>query len=562
MDNILASIIDNNVPKFNKNIVDGTANKVLKDSPKYLDKKIKNSLKSLNKNIDLTYMGYRRLTPKEEYEKLIVKKNSKSMIKTVYDLAQNDLYSVEFIFNYMGRELRKPLQLLFSRRGNITYISNTSYSIVPVLTDTVISPTPTNVFVRLDIDKIRVENTIRNFIVNEERVTGHIIYSRLVKVNTKQLIDKIGKPLTTLSLYLLGKYGMKKTMMKYLKTDKYIITNGNVNDLREDYNVYESTKIKPNGSKIFLYEGHDIKICIHKSVKRNILLDNFIYGVIYSLDVLPEHANECIEVVNENNIENEILYWRILLGRIAYYNNYTVDIMGNDIEDHFEVLNGYLDDDSRDRLLEIEIECDDFFDFLAVMLEKYNYWLLTSKEHNGDIKNRYVDYRYYLMYPITSGFNKIILNINKRYLKKQISYEEFNKIYGDELTHRKIYTLVKNKVLNLALIVSDYVGDIMYIKCTSFLEDQSRGNGVKKDHKAKMPEANKVIKGDDMVLGSVLNFNKSSPSPNHRCNPFLNFNVNNGKIYKSESTQRTVIKINKGLNGKMINDKIEVFNND
>lgn len=518
MNDILARCIDETSPQFNPNVVEGTAKTILKTVPDFLDDIFRCSLESLNKKVNLKYLGYRRLSPKEEFNKMMAGEN-----KTIYDLARSDFYMMEFNFSYNGEPIRKQIYLPYADLGNLIKISDTTYTIVPVLSDTVISPSYKEIFVRLLKDKLTITGSTRNFVVNGERVPGEVIHSNIVKVNKAQIVDHIGKPLTSMSLYFLGEYGFRETMKRYFNTTDYVITCEDVTALRDTYNVFESTKAKPKSLKLEGYVGHDLKICVSKNVEITPLLENFIYGVIYTLDVLPTYAQEAARVSSsythisstkykiqadtiisnkygpdwdksesyrkehatyiENGLiadmdrckENDIFFWRLILGRVTFKNSYSVDRMVGDINDHFDVLQGYLDNLIRKKLKENGIIVSNFFDLLAVIMMQYKSLLVNSKEYNSDISNRYLDILYYLLYEIIVGFNKVILNLNKRAEKKTtgpIMLREVNKIFLNELSLRKIFFLVKSNAMNICMMLADYTSDIKYPKITALLEDQ------------------------------------------------------------------------------------------
>lgn len=483
MNTVLSNTIDKYCPKFNKNVTNGTAKGILETIPAFFDDIIKSSIKSLNPDIPFKYKGYRKMTPKEEFNSMLVSDNN----KTKYDLAESYIYMAEYVFEFDGHEIRRPLYLPFAEDGNLIRISNTQYHIVPVLSDTVISPSHDKVFVRLLKDKLLFESQSRNFVVNGERVPGKIIYTEIVKVQNMNIKDYIGKPLTSVSLYVLGEHGFRGTMNRYFGTDKWIVTDGDVEKYRNDYNVYESTKMKPRSLKENTYIGHDLKICIHKDVPVTALLENFIYGIIYTLDILPNNCKDLVRVVNavgpehlislnkngKDPLSKELLFWRILLGRVIYKNSFTVDRIVVDMNDHFDNLQGYLDNQIKEKLNENGIVCEDFFDLLMKIVENYNIWLINSKEYNSDVRNRYIDILYYIMYDLIIGFNKVILAINKRASKKaSLSVKEVVKIIINELSTRKIFSIAKSSNSSLCLLSVDSSLDIKYPKVTAILEDR------------------------------------------------------------------------------------------
>ena len=429
MNNLLAEVMDDFTPRFNKVVSEGVAKEILKGMPAYLDEFFVDSIKSLSKNIDLTYLGYRRMTPKEEFEKSVLNKDS----GVIYDLATNDVTMIELKFKFEGAPFSRYLYLPYADRGNLIKFGDTTYHIIPVLSDTVISPNHKEVFVRLLKAKISFKSIVKNFIVDGVRVHGQLVHNEMLRINPTQITDNIGKPLPATSLYLAGKFGVAATLQRFTDTKDVIISNDNVDQYRDDYHVYESTKQKPRGLKDFGYTGHDTKILVKKGVSNKAFVDNFLYGIIYCLDILPVHAGDFVELAN-SNVTEEIDYWRIILGRIGYKNSFSIDRIMVDVNAHYDLLDGYIDQLIKRKLSESGVKINDFFDLVALVLTNYNMWLMNSKEYNSDINNRYIDINYYLLYDIIIGFNKVILGLNRRQSKtpRPLHNREVFKIMANE----------------------------------------------------------------------------------------------------------------------------------
>lgn len=560
MNQVLATIIDKTSPKFNKNITNGSTKEILRIVPDYLDSIFKSSIKSISPNVPLKYVGHRRMTPEEEYSKIIANDNN----KITYDIALSDLYVEEFVFDYNGEKISRPLYLPYTDKGNLIHISNTMYNIVPVLSDTVISPSHKEVFVRLLKDKLTFKRKISNFILNGETVKGQVIYTVTIKTTTMQLSDNMGKQFTSISLYLLCEYGLKEVMNHYVPGCDYIVTDENVDNLRDKYDVYESSNIKPRNLKVDgYYKGHSVKFLIKKDLKieNKTFLENFIYGLLYTFDVLPDHADDFLDVYRNNNVNDEKLHWRIILGRIAYRNSYSIDRIVEDMNEHFITLQGYLDNLIKGKLEDNGMYVDNFFDLLVVIMQNYNDWLLSSKEYNSNITNRYIDILYYVLYDIIIGFNKVVLNVNKRASKKQglLSLKEVSKIISNEFKTRTIYTLTKSSSMNICMQLTDTTSDIIYPKVTAMLEDQSRGCGVRRGSQTTFPEHTKTLKGHDLYFGSLLFLNKSAPSPRFRANLYMNYNIYTGRLIIPEDINKTIDLLNIMLIGRLENENVEVL---
>lgn len=470
MNNLLSGVVGKHSPKFNKSVVDGSIKTIFKTFPQYLDYIFKSSILSLTKGVGLSYLGYRKVTPKEEIKNLIVTSENNVM----YDVSKNDVYPIELMFEYQGVKFSRYIYLPYADRGNIIRFSGTPYHVVPVLSDTIISPNHKEIFVRLLKAKLSFKSVVKNFIVNGDRVPGEVINCQILRVNDAQIVDNIGKPLVAVSSYLTAEKGFKRALKYYcgIPVNNVIITHGDVSEL-DGYDIYESTKIKPRGLKESVYTPHDVKICVKHGKYNEVLAKNIIFGTMYILDMFSESAHEMVDVINTDDAKMEKMYWQMYIGRLSYKNTFSIDRMYGDVVEHFDSLEGYIDNDTKEKLKNHSRSVNTFFDLVAVIMENYSSWVMNSKEYNSSIENRYIDVKYYILYDIIIGFNRIMLNINKRMSKKsKLSLKEIQSLFKSELSPKIILSLTKSSSMNLAIQGCSYTADIMYPKITSLLEDR------------------------------------------------------------------------------------------
>lgn len=557
MNSLMVKTLDTYGNKFNKEVTDGNAEEILERAQVYLDSIFRDSIKSLSKDVNLKYIGCRRITPEEEFYKLIKPTDT----KVDYDISKSDVYVIEFKFEYNGEPISRYIYLPFATRGNIMYISNTPYYISPVLSDTVISPNHREVFIRLLKDKLIFKSLERTYIKNGHKVLGYIIHAEILKTISRDQ-DTVTRPCTPVSLYIAGQHGLRAAFYKYAKIDNVILVNDLTDEIRENYNVYGSSNIRPKNIKACGYVGHNLKICIHKSIEPTQFMENFIYGLIYALDYYPDITDELLAAYNSNNTEYEILAWRKVMGKINYNRGLDEIRLLNNIEDHYTVLQGYMDSLIKNKLAENNYIVEDFFDLLALLLSKYNTWLRDNKEFTSTIDNRYIDILYYILYDIIISFNKVILGINKRATKvKNIQYKEINKVLINEFSSRKIFNLIKSTEPALCVKLAECSSDILYPKLTSVLEDQWRGNGVKRGKNNKFPQYTKQLKGGDLYLGSLLFLTKTAPTPRLRCNAYLQYDNESGRLLVPPELRPVIEKVNDLLLGRT-NEKIDVLDID
>lgn len=561
--------MDQYVPKFSKDVVDGTAKEVFESIPIYLDRIFRSSIQSLNKSVPLAYVGYSYINPEEEFYNIYGGNKTNS---PDFDLAHSDVYPIKFHFTYDGNPLEQVILLPYARPGNIFTISGTKYIVSPVLTDTVITPQSRQIFVRLLKCKLTFDCKETNFIYNGVTENGLLICSKIMKNNIKT--GTLGKPVSPTSLYLLGEYGFKGTLERYLprdveklmkravKPDDIIITKEDSEKLRKNYNVYESTGIKPSEMKIKgEYVGHGVKIYVHKDIPKTSFIKHLIYGMLYALDVLPAESDEVLELINSGDVENETYKWKMMLGNIDYKGYFSLVKVSNDILEHFHNIRYYVDSLIKEQLQEVGIYVENFFDLLYHLMKNFADWTLSAKYYTSDIKNSYIDIKYYICHDIIIGFNKVMLNLNQRVKKlkehsKTIRENEVLNIFKVEFKKKTIYSLVKSSKMHLNLQGTDYSGCIKYFKATSILEHQSRGDGVKASINSKTPEAMKTIAGSHMIIGSILFLSKQAQSGLNKANVYSKYNKNTGRYIIDSRLQSIISKVDSKLQGKLP----EVFN--
>jgi len=559
MNSILADTLENHGPKFNQDVTNGLATKILKEAPHYIDAIIKSSMRSAPKD-QLEYHGWRKLSPKEEYNSLF----TSTVARVPYDTAKSDIYKIELLFSWKGKKLpRRYVYLPFVGEAGIMHITDTKFHVVPVLSDTVVSPTHKEVFVRLLRDKLLFKRTSINILVDGKRESGQVIYSNIYRTGGRDIKDGLGSVVPPVALYLVAEYGFMEAFKKYAGVYPIITDDPDAASKYPDYKVYSSTKIKPRGLKESRYVGHDVKILVPREVD-TAYVHGLVTGIMYVFDSFQEYPVEMMNIINSDDREKEEMYWKILLGKIVFKNSYSVDRAHADMNDHFSSLQSYIDNLIKEKLAETDIYVDNFFDLLAVILERYNQWLLRSKEYSNDLYNRYLDILYYLLYDIILGVNMTIFELSRKAVKKDVAEKEVSRIFNNKLSAKTIFRVSKTGGMNISLMLVDYTGDNKYPKITSNLELQERGDGVKRGLQNQFPASIRSITGHDLFLGSLLFLPKKAPTPRVRINPFVRLNVATGRLEPSKGIKDALDTLDSLLVGretdnyKIRNSELEV----
>lgn len=521
-------------PKISSEL-NGTVKKEFETIPDFLENVFRNSMKMLSPGIPFEFIGVGNVTPKEE-----IKHNTTT--RYVHDIAESYLYMKKFIFRFNGKDIiEKPLYLPYAERGNITKLSGTKYVVSQVVSDRSISPSNNGIFLKLMISKLNFVTVMKTIIKNEQKYAVSLLHSKMLLLN---IDDKLGKPITPIFIYLLTKYGLSHY------SDRLIFKKGDIDTKQyADYDVYESTGIKPRGLSVSVYKPHGIKILVKKGHSDEQLISN----ILYALDMFPELSEELGKVYG--NLKREKEFFTMVLARLLYKDSYSVIRMLDDTKQHLLSLEGYLDAITNKNLKYIGIEAENFYKLLEYLLFNYSDLVVNFKDYHNNLNNKYLDVLSYITYNIYYTFNKILLRINSR--GPNITLKEVNKNLA-ELSSKKIFSIIKSSGINLTLSVFDYSGDLIYPKATAILEDQSRGNGVERGRTNQFPASLKNLTAQQAVRGTLLYLGKTAPTPALKRNIFLD--THDGNILVPSYLEPTIeafsdlLKLNKDDSNELVDD--------
>ena len=595
MNNVLKRMMDDVMPSFNETTVNGMVRDELEQTPWFLDKILKDSIRSLPRDIQFEYTGFEYVTPDEEITSEYKKPNS------AYDLARSDVYPVDFKFMHKGEEITKRIFLPYGKKGNLLTMSGTQYVVAPVLSDTIITPETNQVFARLIKDKISFKSIERTLIFNQESRHGGIIYAPLMKNTPDQ--GPLGRPISPIAPYLCGKYGFRGAVLKYFNKsiqelreqspeykdlrdvteEDVILSISEYPELRTTHNVYESRKDQPtktttmNGEK---YRGTDVKIYIHKDIPITPFIETFVFGIMYILEVIPDESiggqygkdvGNLLYQYETKNLDEEMLRWRHMISMISNKGNFTQHKLREDVASHFNGLEQYIDSFVREKLRQVNIYVEDFFDFLYEILSRYKEFTSSSTEYSSDIRKKYLDVQYCICYDIFIGFNKTLLSLDKQHKTnlasnrinptvsnflnpdKDVKKKGVEKSLDKEISSKVIYKLINSKEKRFNMLTVDSCGSSMIFKCSGLMEDQNRGDGVKipkTQDGPKFPGSMRISKYLDYIFGSMYNLPKKTPSPRFRVNPFLQIDPHTGRLILTNDILEKAAYVDQKLKGK------------
>lgn len=511
MDKHLSAYLDSLLLPFNKPVVEGLAKTAVPMLEEHIDSVFKIVAKSYPKGLE--YVGCRRATVTEEMREVTRPKQARSQ----YDIAESDLYMMQYNHRFEGEDLPpRYIYLPYVGDAGTLMLNGTIYYLPPVISDKVISPTKTTVFVRLLKDKLIFRRAQHLINVNGRGQVAQLAWAGIYR-KQKSDVQPTTNALTINVHYLLAHYGFSGMFEKFTGCVP-VIGRAEINSETyppDKWTIVTSTGIKPSTNIDRVFEGSDIAVAIPNDHWTPQMLC-YIGGFFYILDHFPNRIDPAwVDNVN---------LWTILLGHVIFSGLYSEGKLHMQITKHFNSISSYVDSKKVEELEELGYKINDFYELLALLVENITDWIVEAQSKGSEIYGRNFEILYYVCAPITQAIfimNYALLDLAN---KKTLSLKDITDVMNMKLKPGPIYQITRNSI---GTPVS-YSGDNYYIGITSTVTEQNLVGNIKKVRRVVDETAR--IDASQVEVGSILNLSKANPSPILRDNPFMCLDEQTGNI--------------------------------
>lgn len=508
----IAELVDNATPKINPVLGNGLACTHLEYVEEYVDSIFKSAAVGFPPG--LTYDGCRRCTPQEEFNQTTKQRGN----KYVFDVARSDIYLMEYKFSYQGVKLPSRYMFLpFVNDAGIIFLGGSRFVISPILSDRVISIGVSNVFVRLLKAKLIFNREPYHFKVNGLREDLQVAWSKIYneKKNPNAPASTV-KAKCTIAHYLFCKHGFSETFKRYANCDP-VVGGPEINKdtyPESDWNICYSSQLKPKGFGRSFYETNEIRVAVPKH-KYTPMVKNLIGGFFYCVDHFPSRIK--VEFINQTSL------WMVLLGHIIWSGNIPQGKLFIDVQDHISSLDEYIDLIYHKKLKDIGYDCTDIYQLFALVIEKFNDWLLSSEDRVNTMYNKELSILYFICYEISSAISNLCFKL-KSAQKKELNAKKIITIMAVNLKPGLIYKITRE---HGEVTTTSSSGDNKALKTTLLLVQQSASskNKSKKD-RLSISDPTKRLHSSVAEIGAFLALPKSDPSGRSRLNLHLQINQN------------------------------------
>lgn len=499
-------------PRFNIEVVEGLTYHRLKYALDYLDQFIRYSCESKTQT-HLRYMGFKQLTPQEEMRAIFNKTS-----KVTYDIAENDIYLVEFYFQYGDNpEVKKhQFYIPFANKGNVIHFSGNRFLVMPTLADKVISVGDNGIFINIITAKYNFARFLYSVMVDDRFQTVTVIHTELYKNPSKNVPDTT-KCNTTVIHYLLANYGYSKTaemLLGFVPQPVYDYEG-------VDKTVVRSSGVTPRGyiQDKALYQGTQIKFLVDKdryNEKARYVLGN----IMYVLDHFPQS----VSITDLDDVK----IWRRLLAEIIHSGNHGLVYLNEKISTHYNDLNSSFDTNTIRKLGDVGITSKTLMELLSVIFDKYNGWIMQA-DTRSLYHRKTLEVESFVLKDLTSAITRIVLDINKEELRingEKLEDKTVDKIFKSFFKTRIIYSLKKESHYVTSV---EYSGDHLYPKNTAMINEQESNPVNIRKTEASTSEKKKLV-ASMTTVGSILGLSKTNPTPLAKINPYITVDPGLGTV--------------------------------
>jgi len=537
MDPSLRAFIREDYPAFNKKVVDGFAVSEIPKSENFI-KMLFDSIKDTFPP-GLRFLRDRRCTPMEEYREATKRHNQKSAKnsqRSQFDIAKSNVYMMKYEFEYNGTALKpRYLYLPWVDDGGFIRISDSLYTISPVLADRVISVMRKTIFVRLIKTRFNVNRISQHFRIDDVETFAHVVWS---KIHQKKIVrDKNDAESvvaeSTLAHYLFCKYGVLETFRQFAGTEVVFGDEENITTEkypRDQWHIARTSRSEhnghPNGRRNDSYRPTKIRIAIRRGTE-NTMAHNLIGAFYYLADRFPDrvaHLQNFVVRQDEERLNHEKLMWTLILGHLVAPASGPGKVI-KEMESHMRSLDEYIDPIVKHQLNNIGYSVDNVYQLFARLIQDFDPLLLANRSKLSSMYDKELNILQFVLFEISKSIMELGFQMLKLCEETNLTADKLNHVFGNKIRTGAIFHIYKSSG---AVSANSYPGDNKVFKITTLLVPQQHTNkGGRKKGGLQLRDPINQLHISVVEVGGYANLPKSQPSGHFRINPFVGLTLDN-----------------------------------
>lgn len=500
------------MPEINPVIATGVAKEQIKGVEAFVDQILRAAANDFPEG--LVYEGYKRCTPQDEFNAATRVRDNKQL----FELARSDFYMMTYLFSFQGKPLfPRHLYLPYIRDGGLLYVRGKMFSVSPVLADRLFSVTANDMFIQLTRKRLTFERTSHRMIVNGESELVNVVWSWVhVKAAAKNKSKKSNRIIfSTMAHYIFAKFGFIQAMKQFTGADVIVGTDEITQHShpKSEWIIFSSVGVCPTALPSYSYTSTKLRVAVRKD-QYSSDVRNLIGTFFYVVDHFPHRFD--VESIDDPYI------WKVVLGHIIYEAGTSEGLMVNEIQDHLNSIEEYID---AIVIKQFEAAGHTFNTIHGMFMYVIQY-LSQPSATDGSYESSMYDKRLttlrYLMYDIIAEINQLMFdlrNITKK--RKELDETQINNIFNMRL-RPDLITRITRHSNHPEVVPASVSNDNMFFGVTAVMVSQEK-TSTQGGSKGKMnlKDPSKHLHASVAEVASYNNLPKADPTGRSRINPCL-----------------------------------------
>ncbi len=527
MDKQLLDLVKGVTPKFNERVAEGFVMKEVKAASQYVSNIVLSAQNDFPEG--LVYIGMERVSPEEEYNQRIHKKNK------TYDISKSTVFAVKLKFEYMGEPLRDQYILLpYLEEGGTLTISGSTFTVTPVLIDKAYSVGIDSIFLYVNKNKLTFKQLAHNYYENGVRTSSFVVTTDMYrgrnssKLKYDQLRNTHKMALLPIH-YLLARDGVTGVFKRYFDTDVVLGSDDEITPELYDTNewtICSSIGVKPRNLRVKYYKPANVAIAI-RNKDLNIMTRSVIAGIFYIIDHYPKRVQP--EFVDDYKL------WYHLLALTIKPDVAQETVCIDKLDDHFRSLETFVDSQVKRTLADSDVFVDNIFDVLVDVIKTYSDRINITTEKLASMYDKRLVILRYLLQGVrnnifTMGFDLQALKNGRKAFGKA----DIEKIMFTRLKPTEILMVNRNPEVNSISNPTDNMVPTMTLP----VKQQTSMAGSKKGASPKFTPA-LALSASIAEVGNLTSDAKDDFTGRSRLNPYLLLD-DDGTILKNPDLREVI----------------------
>lgn len=490
-------------PKFNPIIANGIVNKHMEEVEAFIDGVFRITSRSYREG--LIYKGFKRCTPEEEIREILLQRSKRTI-----ELSKSNVYLVNYLFEYDGQEIVKPIYLPYVNQAGQIYLRDTSQTILPILSDGGLSVSKGTIFVGLLAIKLTFRRVAYSFYLDDYITNNYVVYCKAYNKNPADRPHYKTRRDDTVSMehatvaYLFGKYGFHGTMKKYFPEVEYHVFDHPIDKKKypiSEYHHIRSLGTQPKRNKFDNYLRNPLQMVIKKE-HYTPELETVITGFYYVTD---HYSHRTYDVEWLDSVD----MWRGILGHAIFKTNEGLGKVLAEMQRHYMFIDHYLDDFFKRELRDEGIICDDLYDLFMYLVQNFTNIVLDTDV--GQMYNKKPVVLRHVLSNIIEGANKFkfAMQEDEGSTRRRPTVQDINRELGKALQPDAIFGITGTKHPEVCTVQT--AGDCYVFSYTSSTLRQEKATRNTGKDRINLSDPVNHLHASILEVGSVLNLPKSDP---------------------------------------------------